>query len=226
MIKEIEAINKKIDKLMTEKTRADAQKEMWGNRLAESLEAYEKEYGVSLKGKSFKELKSNLSKEIDVVENKTKEEYEKSLKLVSLIESGDIEGAWKLLGVDMSTEEETEQEEIKDTEQGLEGVADVVNDIDSLDDSSFFGAGSVEDDDEFIEPEHVVREEEPKVAKKPNIFEFEDDDDDSDFVFGSSPAKKEEPVKSFEVEDDSDDFSNGDFGGFGSLLQGSKFEVK
>lgn len=231
MIKEIEALNAKIDKLMTEKTKADAQKEVWENRLLESITQYEASYGVKIKGETLnlKDIKSNLKKEIEEVEKETAREYEKSQKIVSLIEQGDIKGAWKMLGYDVDEKEEV-SEEVKEEEvvsedtklQGVQEAVDDVEGIDDVDDSDFFGKGFSNEDsdeeDEFITENYVESEPVKKPEKKVSTFSFEDDDDD-DYTI---PTKKSMTMDDSDEEDD-DDF--GGFGGFGSILKGSKFEV-
>lgn len=222
MIKEIEALNKKIDRLMTEKTKADAQKEVWEGRLKESLKAYTQEYGVDMSGKNLNEIKENLKVEIAKVESQTEKEYKQSLQIVSLIENGDIKGAWKLLGVDLDeTAEESENSVVEEPkEETLQSASSVISE---LDDSSFFG----EDSESEEEPLVVEEDKEVEVKKAfSSPFTFEDDEED-DFVIPTTrePEKKKEEAKStgIEVEDDEDDF--GSFGGFGDILKGSKFEV-
>lgn len=231
MIKEIEALNAKIDKLMTEKTKADAQKEVWENRLLESIAQYEASYGVKIKGETLnlKDIKSNLKKEIEEVEKETAREYEKSQKIVSLIEQGDIKGAWKMLGYDIDEKEEVEEvvedEEVVSEDTKLQGVQEAVDDvegIDDVDDSDFFGRGFSDDsdeEDEFVTENYVESEPVKKPEKKVPTFSFEDDDDD-DYAI---PTKKSMTMDDDSDEEDDDDF--GGFGGFGSILKGSKFEV-
>lgn len=215
MLNEIEKLNKRIERINTEKTKADAQREVMEKRLTECISDYAKKYGVSLNGKNLKEIKEKLAKEVNLVEAKTKEEYEKASNIVNLIESGDIKGAWKVLGVDIEeTEEEVTVEEIK--ENGLKSAMETMSD---LDDDMFFGSGSAD------------VEESKKEDKKP-MFSLDDDEDD--FI---SPSVKETKQKdSFVVEDDDEDDTGGfvleddeeddPYGGFGDILKGSKFSIE
>lgn len=240
MIKEIEKLNREIDRIMTEKTKADAQKEVWESRLVESIGNYNKEYGVNLSGKDLAEIKKKLVAETNIVEAKTKEEYEKSLQIVNLINEGDIKGAWKVLGVDIDavnnqTEEEP-QEEVQETKipvptgnQSIQGATEVVEE---MEDEDFFGE-SFEDEEPIqeVKPQMQVNKKVVEaskgatVAKTFNPFVMEDDDDEEDeFVIPNtetSNSSNKSTTGSLIMEDDEDD----DFGGFGSILAGSKFKV-
>lgn len=245
MLGKIEELNKTIEKLMVEKTKADAQKEVWEGKLKEGLKDYKEKYGVDLSGKTFSDIKNNLAKEIKEVENQTKKEYEQAQQVVSLIQSGDIKGAWKLLGVDIDAQEKADEvveEVVEETkldkqQEELQGVSSVVSEIEGLDDSDFLGEGSedaelqdgdffVEEDDEeepaTLEPteeEKAISEEVDKVLDSPKFggISFDDDDDD-DFVTQETEDKSSGTI---EMEDDDED----DFGGFGKILKGSKFEI-
>lgn len=225
MLKKIEELNKQIDSLMVKKTKADAQKEVWETRLNESIVKYAKEYGVDLSGKSFKDVKVKLAEEIRKVESQTAEEFEKSQKLVTLIQNGDIKGAWKELGVDLDAVEKEEEviEEVKDesgsgTDEGLQSASEVFNELEDLDDNDFLGS-------EVEKSEAELAGFEDMGSDSMEIEVDEDDDDegiesnlsssfikDSRSVYNPREEKKEEVKKpamflSFDDdEDDDDDF--------------------
>lgn len=256
ILKEIENLNKQIETLMVEKTKYDAQKDVWESRLVESIDAYKKEFGVDISGSNLADIKRKLGSEIKVVEENTMKEFERSTKLVNLINSGDIKGAWKELGVDIDSVN-TEKEEVVNEEVVVSKavtpseVAPVVStpekttvvDVeDEVSDDDFYGS-SFEDDEEEAEPSFLTKpvipsvfmqptEEEKVVAKPYNAFVVEDDEDE--FVIPSTKGSSSAPVleddedefiipstKTPVVEDDSDD----EFGGFGNILEGSKFQV-
>lgn len=225
ILKEIEQLNKKIDSLNTEKTRSDAQREVWEKRLKDGIKSYNEKYGTSLKLDSIKNIKGSLAYEMKYVAEKTKEEFEKSSKIVSAIESGNIDEAWSLLGVHHEETEEVEEEHVKD--EGLQSVGEAMSDID---DSVFLGSGgSLAEDDEVIvkkEPEISVQ---PKQTFKNTFLVEEDDDEEDEFVIHNTSSKNSSkesdgvvtPKKNLFVdEDDSDDDP---FGGFSSILQGTPF---
>lgn len=243
MLTKIENLNKKIDTLMKEKNKADAQKEVWEKKLVESIMDYKKEYGVDLSDKSFSGIKSKLEAEIGRVEAQTKEEYEKAQNIVALIEAGDIKGAWKATGVEIP-EETVEEVPVAEEpvavekpatkpvveQKGLQGIETAMLDIeDDFSDEDLFGSS-------------VVKE--PVVEKKATSFLadddeddgtegitsfagllLEEDDDEDEFLTPSAEEKKPEKSGGFLLEDDDDDDDLGSFGGFGSILQGSKFDV-
>ena len=255
ILKEIENLNKQIETLMVEKTKYDAQKDVWESRLVESIDAYKKEFEVDISGSNLADIKRKLGSEIKVVEENTMKEFERSTKLVNLINSGDIKGAWKELGVDIDsvntekeevvTEEVVVSKEVTPSEEvpvvNTPEQTTVVDVEDEVSDDDFYG-GSFEDDEE-VEPSFLTKpvipsvfmqptEEEKVVAKPYNAFVVEDDEDE--FVIPSTKGSSSAPVleddedefiipstKTPVVEDDSDD----EFGGFGNILEGSKFQV-
>lgn len=257
ILKEIENLNKQIETLMVEKTKYDAQKDVWESRLVESIDAYKKEFGVDISGSNLADIKRKLGSEIKVVEENTMKEFERSTKLVNLINSGDIKGAWKELGVDIDsvntekeevvTEEVVVSKEVTPSEEvpvvNTPEQTTVVDVEDEVSDDDFYSS-SFEDDEEEAEPSFLTKpvipsvfmqptEEEKVVAKPYNAFVVEDDDED-EFVIPSTKGSSSAPVleddedefiipstKTPVVEDDSDD----EFGGFGNILEGSKFQV-
>lgn len=238
MIKEIERLNREIDRIMTEKTKADAQKEVWESRLVESIKGYAKDYGVDLSGKDLVEIKKKLVAETNTIEAKTKEEFEKASKIVKLINEGDIKGAWEILGVNIDEVENKENEEVVQEKTGVE-VQSAVAAIEEMDDNSFYGESFDEEEEEdYIEsndPVNFNTSIKNTEASEFNSFFMEDDEEEEDkFVIPntrdiSSVEHKQFNIKpsqsstssSFVMEDDEED----EFGGFGSILSGSKFKV-
>lgn len=238
MIKEIERLNREIDRIMTEKTKADAQKEVWESRLVESIKGYAKDYGVDLSGKDLVEIKKKLVAETNTIEAKTKEEFERASKIVKLINEGDIKGAWEILGVNIDEIENKENEEVVQEKTGVE-VQSAVAAIEEMDDNSFYGESFDEEEEEdYIEsndPVNFNTSIKNAEASEFNSFFMEDDEEEEDeFVIPntrdiSSVEHKQFNIKpsqsstssSFVMEDDEED----EFGGFGSILSGSKFKV-
>lgn len=219
MIKEIESLNKEIKRLMTEKTKRDAQKEMLKNNLQQASKEYKEKYGVDLQGENFEEFKEKLLQEKAKVEAKAKEEYELASKLVELINANDIVGAWKVLGVDLKEEEK----QVDSSEVSVNNQEQVIEDSE---DNEFLGeeefdseTGDIEDT-EFLGEEEVnngVEETSKSQGGNPPQFIIDDEDDD-DFIV--QPIDKDEFIIQSTEEDSSDSF-----GGFGSILSGSKFKL-
>lgn len=235
MIKEIERLNREIERLMTEKTKADAQKEVWNTRLTESIQAYKAAYGVDLSGKDLVDITNKLNEERNIVETKTKEEFEKSAKIVNLINSGDIKGAWDLIGTDSSDNSNLGVSSNNTTEVPKETNAPVmqgaIEAVEELEDDDFYGS---EEDEEVIQQtpvqstpivNNINREENTKKAEPVketkqfnplNFTAIDDDEDDDEFIVPSTSNN----TITMDDEDDGDDF-----GGFGSILEGTKFKV-
>ena len=98
LIKNIEELNKRIDTLMHEKTRLDAQREVVDKDLKAQLERYSKEYGVDLSGSSVEECKQMIKAEFDKVKSEEEEKYNQSKAVVELIEAGKTAESEKMLG--------------------------------------------------------------------------------------------------------------------------------
>lgn len=122
LIKNIEELNKRIDTLMHEKTRLDAQREVVDKDLKAQLERYSKEYGVDLSGSSVEECKQLIKAEFDKVKSEEEEKYNQSKAVVELIEAGKTTEAEKLLGerVEETTKasEASEKKAISPEEKG------------------------------------------------------------------------------------------------------------
>lgn len=244
-ITDIEALNKKIDKLMVEKTKADAQSEVWSNRLNDSIKEYASLYGVDISGNSLKEIKQKLRAEAEAVEEETRKEYEQAKKIVSLIEEGDFKSVRELLGEVVEEEEvaveNTSSAPIQEEKVELESAKKVVEEIN---DDVFYGVFS--EDEEEGNPSNTIEVDESEDEKETplglngnstpknpftgkSLFVFEDDDDDEDEFINHSSAEtskntveRENSSSRFIVEDIEEDDG---LGGFGELVKGSKFKL-
>ena len=133
LIKNIEELNKRIDTLMHEKTRLDAQREVVDKDLKAQLERYSKEYGVDLSGNSVEECKQLIKAEFDKVKSEEEEKYNQSKAVVELIEAGKTAEAEKLLGERVG--ETTKASEVEDEEKVVispekeNQIAEAFNDI-------------------------------------------------------------------------------------------------
>lgn len=252
MIKDIERLNKEIDRLMAEKMKADAQREVWWSKLIESIKEYKETFGVDLSGSNLDEVRANLEKEIGIVESAIKEDYDRANTLVGMINSGDISGAWAYIGGAGSSDR---SESIEKPDGGTSlgggsyaGGSEEEDYYGDEDDSIYFGSGG---DSNFVlepfggSPVEVSRVVSPvspdggNFAKPINPAEEGKVKSAGGMVSGSEPVKPVDskpvspaevkpvkPVGSFIIEDDDEDEfdSYGNFGGFGGILEGSKFE--
>lgn len=216
---EIKVLNDKIEKIQVQRTKAETKREVLMSRLESEISKYEKEYGVSLKGDTLKDTIKAISVEQKKVSKGIEEEYNLKSKVVSAIESGNIEEANTLLGIETPIND-FDVEDIEDTE-----------DLDEV--------SPVEDDTKD------VPEEEDNFGIDEDEFSLDDDDAEDEDVFGLSEAEEEssekvktpigssvdDTVKELDNDDDDEDIYSGldnvdfdDFG-FGSILNGTELDV-
>lgn len=216
---EIKVLNDKIERIQVQRTKAETKREVLMSRLESEISKYEKEYGVSLKGDTLKDTIKAISVEQKKVSKGIEEEYNLKSKVVSAIESGNIEEANTLLGIETPIND-FDVEDIKDTE-----------DLDEV--------SPVEDDTKY------VPEEEDNFGIDEDEFSLDDDDAEDEDVFGLSEAEEEssekvktpigssvdDTVKELDNDDDDEDIYSGldnvdfdDFG-FGSILNGTELDV-
>lgn len=224
-VKDVQKLNKRIEEINTERTRVETRTQMLRDQVWKDIEAYEKQFGVSLKAKNFSEVKKLVAQEAKKVADAVEEEYRLKEKVVGCIESGDIDEANRLLGIVVESEETDSEEDLVEEETAPDGE----NDMDEMD--SFFSTST---------------EEEVEVAGGNESGEEEDTDTVSDSGFDvsklGSVSHTEEPVThsipgdmfaGFEddepeegndsVVEDLEDEDEDDPFGFGSMLSGGKF---
>lgn len=216
---EIKVLNDKIERIQVQRTKAETKREVLMSRLESEISKYEKEYGVSLKGDTLKDTIKAISIEQKKVSKGIEEEYNLKSKVVSAIESGNIEEANTLLGIETPIND-FDVEDIEDTED-LDEVSPVEDDIKD------------------------VPEEEDNFGIDEDEFSLDDDDAEDEDVFGLSEAEEEssekvktpigssvdDTVKELDNDDDDEDIYSGldnvdfdDFG-FGSILNGTELDV-
>lgn len=193
MVQEVQVLNKKIESINVQRTKAEAKVDMLKKQLMNELASYKNTYGVDLSDKNFSKLSGKVKSELAVVTDQIKGEYDLKCKVVDAIDKGDYETAYKLLGVE--TEEEVEEEPIKgistDVDPGKvisieEAIKPVVASFDDdainnqqvttgvmLDSEDDFDIGSesgaesgADDSDEYINFGFDDEEEPKKPAKK------------------------------------------------------------
>lgn len=224
-VKDVQKLNKRIEEINTERTRVETRTQMLRDQVWKDIEAYEKQFGVSLKAKNFSEVKKLVAQEAKKVADAVEEEYRLKEKVVGCIESGDIDEANRLLGIVVESEETGSEEDLAEEETAPDGE----NDMDEMD--SFFSTST---------------EEEVEVAGGNENGEEADTDTVSDSGFDvsklGSVSPTEEPVThsipgdmfaGFEddepeegndsVVEDLEDEDEDDPFGFGSMLSGGKF---
>lgn len=249
-IKRIESLNKDIEALNTKASKAEAQREMLKKNLMDSIKKYEDAYGVDLSGDSMVEIKKKLKAEYKKVYQDVEKEADLADKVIRAINTGDVALARELLGYEEEeeTQEEPELEEVEVEEKKedapeekvdqpvkLEKVEDAFFGLEDkkegkAEKAPFFGFEDEEDgEDEFVtqptvesKPKEVkstkTKESSPSLMSPPSFVVEDDDEDESpeSLVFGGLTPDEEDE------DEDEEDF----YGGFGSVLAGTKFERK
>lgn len=207
-IKEVESLNKRIEKINQDYTKKKTQQDMLYERLNKEIKAYRDEFEVDLSGKNLTEIKSKISAEHKKVVSTVEEAYAEKLRIVSAIEEGDYEEAAALLGIVAETVDSEESEEgITESENEIQETGVDVMSI-SFNDSEeetegeedMFGFGGIGEEDSAKEEISTTED---------DTGEVEDDEDDEVTIPGI---------------DDDDDVEDVGIGGFLDALKGSTVE--
>lgn len=174
----------------------ESKRELLVETLNKQVAEYKKKTGVDLAGKSVKEIYSKATTEYNKLYEEINAEYETQKKVVDCIESGDIDEAKRLLGMDVDAESETEEE--------TESVEEAVEELEVGDDFELEVEDSEESEDledyeeETLEEEDSEEEDEDETAKAEDGFadlEIEEIDLDDLGVEPEEVEVKEEPKK-------------------------------
>lgn len=174
----------------------ESKRELLVETLNKQVAEYKKKTGINLAGKSVKEIYSKATAEYNKLYEEINAEYETQRKVVDCIESGDIDEAKRLLGMDVAAESEAEEEtesveeaveelevgddfelEVDDSDEeeseDLEDYEEETLEEENVDDTAESEDGfadleieEIDLDDLSVEPEEVEVKEEPKKAKK------------------------------------------------------------
>ena len=125
---QVEQLNDRIEKLNTDRTKTETRKEVLMQNLDKLLDSYAKDYGIDLRGQKFSETYKKIQAEAQKVSADIQKEYSLKERVVSAIESGDIDEANELLGIPQEEDEESE-EEVVDEEVEEEGVKEESEEI-------------------------------------------------------------------------------------------------
>lgn len=219
----IKKLNDKIEKIQVQRTKAETKREVLLSRLDSELSKYEKEYGVSLKGKTLKDTIKAISSEQKKVFDDLEGEYNRKLLVVSAIENGNIAEANELLGIKPVSEDFDEEPMEEDTSEG--GINEVVEEPDEDLDGDFDDLSDIAtDDDDFGIDEDDLSD----TATEDDDFGIDEEDTKKEEVKKPLGSSVDETVKELDDEDDIyaslDDVDFEDFG-FGSILNGTELDV-
>lgn len=214
-VKQVKELNERIEAIQTQRTKVETKKEMLMARLTSEISKYEEIYGVKLTGKSLKDTISAIKAEQDRVSKSIQEEYVLKEKVITAIESGNIEEANKLLGI--VVEEENQIDEVE---------SQVDEEDNYIDEDEDFSDEDISDDlDADVDMDFSVDDEEEDDF---GIDDFGIEDNTSHKSVKNIGSTVDEVVK--ELDDDGEDFDaldDMDFDdfGFGDMLSGSKLDV-
>lgn len=214
-VKQVKELNERIEAIQTQRTKVETKKEMLMARLTSEISKYEEIYGVKLTGKSLKDTISAIKAEQDRVSKSIQEEYELKEKVITAIESGNIEEANKLLGI------------IVEEENQIDEVESQVDEEDNyIDEDEDFSDEDISDDlDADVDMDFSVDDEEEDDF---GIDDFGIEDNTSHKSVKNIGSTVDEVVKELDDEgedfDALDDMDFDDFG-FGDMLSGSKLDV-
>lgn len=221
-VKQVKELNERIEAIQTQRTKVETKKEMLMARLTSEISKYEEIYGVKLTGKSLKDTISAIKAEQDRVSKSIQEEYELKEKVITAIESGNIEEANKLLGIVVE-----EENQIDEVESQVDEEDNYIDEEDNyIDEDEDFSDEDISDDlDADVDMDFSVDDEEEDDF---GIDDFGIEDNTSHKSVKNIGSTVDEVVKELDDEgedfDALDDMDFDDFG-FGDMLSGSKLDV-
>ena len=121
--KKVKELNARIEEIRDQRTRAETRKETLLGQLKGQIKEYEKLYGIKLSGEGYSGVEKAISGEMDRVSKEIQKEYDLKVSVVEAIDSGNIDEAFRLLG--MENPNKASEEGI---EEEVEGGADADSD--------------------------------------------------------------------------------------------------
>lgn len=216
---EVQSLNKRIEAINAERTKAETRKAIFESQLNEALAEYSSKYGVDLGiGKSFSEIVSAVQDEAKSVGAEISKELALKSRVVTAIESGDFDTAYGLLGMEapevVKCSVEAVVEENNKQHDSAENMANVENGAENETEVSGTMLSEPANDDGFIE--------EPVSGgfdlSGVDLSGLAPDDDDAPEKQPVSGSKAADAVKDVEVAG----FNPNDWG-FGDMLSGTAF---
>ena len=114
--KKVKELNARIEEIRDQRTRAETRKETLLGQLKGQIKEYEKLYGIKLSGEGYSGVEKAISGEMDRVSKEIQKEYDLKVSVVEAIDSGNIDEAFKLLGMENPNKVSEE-----DVEDGVDG---------------------------------------------------------------------------------------------------------
>ena len=197
-VTEVRNLNKRIEKINTERTKTETRVSMLKDQLSRKLKDYKENYGVDLYSEDFRKLCAMVEEETTKVRKEVAEEYEFKEKIVSLIEQGNIDEANKMLGISVE-----EPEEVVDNQDAFAVAED---DVEEESGADMFRAMT-------SSPARVaVSEVEEKSGKTANKTDEEDFGFGGGFSFEEDMGSGKETAVAYEPADEDQEAENTMFG--------------
>ena len=117
--KKVKELNARIEEIRDQRTRAETRKETLLGQLKGQIKEYEKLYGIKLSGEGYSGVEKAISGEMDRVSKEIQKEYDLKVSVVEAIDSGNIDEAFRLLGMENPNKASEE-----DVEDGVDGESD------------------------------------------------------------------------------------------------------
>lgn len=114
--KKVKELNARIEEIRDQRTRAETRKETLLGQLKGQIKEYEKLYGIKLSGEGYSGVEKAISGEMDRVSKEIQKEYDLKVSVVEAIDSGNIDEAFRLLGMENPNKASEE-----DVEDGVDG---------------------------------------------------------------------------------------------------------
>ena len=201
-VKDVQRLNKRIEDINTERTRVETRTQMLKDQILKDIKEYKKQFGVDLSASSFSEIKRLVAEESKAVSEAVEKEYKLKEQVVECIESGDIDGANRLLGVVV---DEPEPEGVDEAVEEASEAKELSVDMSSLE----------EDEDPFFSEDLGEAEQEINLGKSESEESSQSATIPADLM--GSMEDEEDVVVEDDDEEEDDPF------GFGSMLNGGKF---
>lgn len=170
----------------------ESKRELLVETLNKQVAEYKKKTGVDLAGKSVKEIYSKATTEYNKLYEEINAEYETQRKVVDCIESGDIDEAKRLLGMDVEVEagDSTEVDLVEEAVEELEVGDDFELEIEDSEED-VFEEEALEEGDSEEEDEDEADEE---VEVEDGFADLEIEEIDLDAI-GEEPEEEPKKVK-------------------------------
>ena len=170
----------------------ESKRELLVETLNKQVAEYKKKTGVDLAGKSVKEIYSKATTEYNKLYEEINAEYETQRKVVDCIESGDIDEAKRLLGMDVEAEVEdsTETDLVEEDVEKLEVGDDFELEVEDEKEEE-----SAETDREVEEDSVNETTEEDEAEEDSGFADLEIEEIDLDDLSVETEEVEEEPKK-------------------------------